>query len=190
MKILIAIIVLCFASTNLVARQGDSVSSAPNSSDTKEVTSSMATTDPYEGTDDFSPGMAFIVVIAAVFVLACVGAGIALTVIGLLLLFALISFGILSASVLVGLNKKSFALGFKTFLISSSTVGGFILFALAFWGLNEVMHWWTDGAALTLGASLGLVVGLSFGFIAFYVLRRLTTFLSKRLNEFLLRSNG
>ena len=180
MRHLIAII-LCFASMSLAVAGRPAVQQSDSSSRSGVVANQAITADPYVD-EDFAPGLAFMVVIAAVFILVCVGAGIALTVIGLVLIFALISFGILSASVLVGLNKKSFALGFKTFLVSSSTIGGFILFALAFWVLNEVMHWWSAQDALTIGAALGFVAGLSFGFIAFYILRQLTTFLSRRLN--------
>lgn len=139
------------------------------------------TTDPNEGTGDFSPGLALFALIGIGFVLACVGAGIALTVLGLLIIFGLISFGVLSASVLIGINKKSFALGFKTFLVSTSTICGFLLCGFGFWILNQFLHWWTTQTALTIGAALGLFAGLAFGLISFYVLQRLTTYLKHQL---------
>jgi hypothetical protein len=132
-------------------------------------------TDPYEGTDDFSPGMAFFALIGIGFILLCIGVGIALTVFALLIIFGLISFGILSASVMVGLNKKSFETGFKTFLVSASAVGGLILCGFSFWLLNKILHWWTAETAIATGAILGFLTGLAFGFIAFYILKRLTT---------------
>src|SRR5437868_385036 len=70
--------------------------------------------DQFEGTDDFSPGLLFFALIGLCLICLSIGVGTALTVIGLLVLFGLISAGILSTSIIVGLNKKSFAKGFKT----------------------------------------------------------------------------
>jgi hypothetical protein len=44
---------------------------------------------------DFSPGILFMVLLAFAFILFCVGAGIVLTVLFLLILFGLVSVGIL-----------------------------------------------------------------------------------------------
>lgn len=180
MRYLITIVFFFLLTTNLVvAQNNDSTNTSITTiqSDTTHAT----TTDPYEVTDDFSPGLAFFALIGIGFILVCVGAGIALTVIGLLIIFGLISFGVLSASVLIGLNKKSFALGFKTFLVSTSTIGGLLLGGFGFWILNKVLHWWTTQTALTVGAALGLLAGVTFGLITFYILQRLTTYLRDQL---------
>lgn len=180
MRYLITFITYFLLTTNLVFAQ-DSNSSNISAITIQSDTSHATTSNPYEGTDDFSPGLAFFALIGIGFILVCVGAGIALTIIGLLIIFGLISIGILSASVLIGLNRKSFALGFKTFLVSTSTMGGLFLCGFAFVVLNKVMHWWTTQTALTIGAALGLLAGLAFGLIAFYILQRLTTYLRSQL---------
>ena len=97
-------------------------------------------------------------------------------------MFGLISVGILSASILVGVNKKSLATGFKTFLVSSSTIGGLVICGLGLWLLNKITHWWTTKTAIIIGATCGLLAGFIFGLLAFYILQQLTTFLKKKLN--------
>lgn len=99
----------------------------------------------------------------------------------LLILFGLIGLGIFSATVLVGLNKNSLASGFKTFLVSVSMIGGVILSSALCWILNEFQHWWTYQTALAIGAGLGLLGELIFGFILFWDLQRLTSFLKSLL---------
>lgn len=176
----IAVMIFLSFTTNLVIAQNNTPTTIPVTT-TQSDTPHATTTGLHEGTVDFAPGLALFALIGIGFVLACVGAGIALTVIGLLIIFGLISFGILSASVLIGINRKSFALGFKTFLVSTSTIFGLLLCGLGFWILNQILHWWTTQTALTIGAALGLLAGLAFGLIAFYVLQRLTTYLRDQL---------
>jgi hypothetical protein len=125
--------------------------------------------------------MAFFLLIGVGAVIVFVTLGIVLTVIGLLLLFGLISIGILSASIIVGLNKKSFAKGFKTFLVSSSIIGALIICSFSFYVLNKVVHWWTTGTAASIGLIVGLISGITFGLTAFYVIQRLTTYLKAQL---------
>lgn len=132
--------------------------------------------------DDFAPGLIFLVLIAIAVILICIGVGIAITVITLFVIFGLIGVGIVSASVLVGLNKRSLALGLKTFIVSLSTVGELILSSLLFWILNEFQQWWTYQTALAIGAGIGILAGLVLGFLLFYILHRLTTFLRNQFN--------
>ena len=131
--------------------------------------------------DDFSPGLFFFVIFALIVVLLGIGAGIALTVVGLLVLAGLIGAGILSASILVGLNKKSFTKGFKTFLVSAATIGGLLVGMIGFGVMNMITHWWTLQTALLSGSVIGIVAGFAFGLFAFYVIQRLTTFLRAKL---------
>jgi len=136
----------------------------------------------YDESDDFSPGLFFFAMIGFVFILVCVGAGIVLTVLGLLIIFGLVSFGILSTSIIVGLNKKSFAKGFKTFIILASTIGGLLFCGVGFWFLNIIVHWWTTQTAIITGATFGLIAGFAFGLSAYYILQRLTTYFKQKLN--------
>jgi len=141
-----------------------------------DTLNSTKTTDSYEGSGDFLPGLLFFAVIGVAFILATVGAGIVLTVLGLLIIFGLILTGILSASIITGLNKKSFKMGFKTFLVSSAATGGTFFGLACFWLLNKTFHWWPTSTAIISGAICGLVAGVGFGFLVFYLLQRLTTY--------------
>jgi hypothetical protein len=131
--------------------------------------------------DDFSPGMLFMLLLGFAFILFCVGAGIVLTVLFLLVLFALVSAGILSISTFVGLNKRSFSKGFKMFLLLSSTTGGIVMGGVIFWLLNQIFQWATTATAVMSGVAVGFITGLIFGFFCFHILQKLSTHLRSRL---------
>ena len=136
--------------------------------------------DRFEGTDDFSPGLLFFAIFACVFVLVCVGAGIVLTLFILAIVFGLIATGIISASLIVGVYKKSFTKGFKTFLVSSSTVGFMVFGTLGFWILTKITHWWAMPVALLTGSLMGLISGLLFGILASYFIQQFAIFLKNK----------
>ncbi len=182
MKYLIVVIALFLRTISLAADLNADSTKNPGTIIQTDTTAAT-TIDPYEGSDDFSPGLAFFALIGIGFILLCVGAGMTLTVIGLFVIFGLIALGILSASVLIGINKKSFALGFRTFLVSASTIGGALLSGLGCWALNKILDWWAPQKAIAVGTSIGLVSGALFGFIIFYILQWLTTYLKARLNQ-------
>jgi hypothetical protein len=131
--------------------------------------------------DNFSPGLGLFAIFAFGFMFICIGAGIVLTIIALLILFGLIGAGILSASVLIGLYNKSFEKGFKTFIVSATTIGGLFIGATGFWFLNKIVHWFTTQIALTIGSVGGLLTGFVLGLLVFYVLQKLTAFLKDKL---------
>ena len=135
-----------------------------------------------DSSDDFSSGLFFFAMIGFIFIMVFVGAGIALTLLGLSIVFGLISFGILSTSIIVGLNKKSFAKGFKTFIILESTIGGLLFCSAGFWLLNRIVHWWTGQTAILTGVTCGLIAGLVFGLLVNYVLQRVTNYFKTKLN--------
>jgi len=138
--------------------------------------------DPYAGTDDFSPMQLFFVLALMGVVLLAVGAGIVLTVLALLIIFGLITYGVLSTSIIIALNAKSFSKGFKNFLCIGSAVGGIILGGSSFGVFNKVVHWWTMTDAILIGATCGLIGGFCFGYLTFYILQRLTTYFKNHLN--------
>ncbi|WP_034058447.1 hypothetical protein [Lacinutrix jangbogonensis] len=129
--------------------------------------------------DDFAPMLLFLVI----FALVCIGAGIVLTALVLLIIFVLIGAGILSASILVGLNNKSFSKGFKTFLVSTSAVVGLTVGLSFFYAIHETMKIWTLSTALISGGLSGIIAGIGFGFFAFYVIQKLTSFFKVKLNK-------
>ena len=131
--------------------------------------------------DDFSPGMGILAFVAFLIVLACVGVGIAFTIIGLFILFGLISIGVLSTSIMLGIHQKSFAKGFKMFLVSMSAIVGVFIFSFLFWALNVVTHWFAGYIAISIGATMGLLIGLLFGWLVFFVLQKFSTYLKQLL---------
>jgi hypothetical protein len=131
--------------------------------------------------DNFSPFLSVVTILVFVFILVFVGAGIIITVIGLLILFGLIGTGILSASLLIGLNTRSFLKGFKTFLISSTSIIGIYLGLMTFWILSSLLHWWSIETTLLYGAITGLIGGLILGLILSIIIHRLTTYFKTQL---------
>lgn len=138
-------------------------------------------TEEFEDIDDFAPGLFFFPLIALVFILVCVVAEIVLTIIALLILFGLIGAGILSASILVGLKKRSFTKGFKIFLLSSSTALGIFIGMTGFWIINTITQWWTLQTTLLTGSISGILAGLVFGNIAYYGIQKLTIFIKTKI---------
>lgn len=138
--------------------------------------------DTYEGAGDFSPMQFFAVLFLLGIALLMVGVGIGLLVLGLLIFFGLVSFGVLSTSLVVGINSRSIKSGFKTLVMLSSTIGGLLLGSVGFWFQNRVQHWWTSEFALISGAICGLFVGLLFGLLTVYVFRRLTNYFKRKLD--------
>ena len=106
--------------------------------------SSNTEADAFEGTDDFSPGLLFFALLGLGLVLACIGAGIAVTVIALLILFGLIALGVLSTSVIIGLYNRSFAKGFKSFIVLFASSGGLVVCAAGLGIVSAIGNWWTS----------------------------------------------
>jgi len=115
----------------------------------------------------------------------CISLVIAILVVIILLLivFGFITIGALSASVLVGLNKKSITTGFRTFVIFFSTFAMAVIGALSFWILNRIVHWWSQMKSIILGSSIGLISGLIIGIVAAYIIKKLSTFLKNKLDR-------
>ena len=138
-------------------------------------------TETFDESNDFSPGLGLFALFALGFILICVGAGVVFTILFLLVVFGLVSFGALSTSIIVGLHKKSFLKGFKTFIILTSICCGSLIGGISFWVLNKMAHWWTTQTAILSGATFGILSGLAVGLLAFYVLQRLTTYFKQKL---------
>ena len=131
--------------------------------------------------EDFTPGLFLFGLLAIVFMFICVGVGIVLAVIGLLILFGFVMLGILSTSIFVGLYNKSLAQGFKTFLVSVTAVGGLLVGAIGFGLFNKIVHWFTTPTSICIGSFAGLLTGFLLGLVLFYVLQKLIAFLKDKL---------
>jgi hypothetical protein len=181
MKIILYLLTFVFLTHNLTL--GQTIDSMPSIENEQTISNLTTETDDFEDVDDFAPGLFLFAVLGFAFILISAGAGIVLTILALLILFALIGAGIFSASILVGLNKKSFTKGFKTFLVSTTTIGGLFVGLAGAWIFNNSTHGSTLQASLIAGSIIGLLAGLSFGLFAFYAIQKLTTYLKTKFNN-------
>jgi hypothetical protein len=135
-----------------------------------------------EPVDDASPGMLFLILIAIGAILICLGVGIAVTFLCALVLAGLISFGILSTSIVVGLHQKSFTQGFKVFIVLTASITSTLFGGSVLWIVNRYFYWFSDTNAFFSGSLIGLIGGLLLGFVAFYIIQQLTLYLKKQFN--------
>jgi hypothetical protein len=181
MKIILNLLTFVFLTHNLTLGQAiDSLPAIENEQTTRTLTTE---TEEFEDVDDFAPGLFLFAVLGFAAIFMSTVAGVVLTILGLLILLALIGAGIFSASILVRLNKKSFTQGFKTFLVSTTTIGGLFVGIAGAWIFNNSTHGSTLHTALVAGSIIGLLAGLSFGLFTFYVLQKLTTYLKTKFNN-------
>ncbi|MEM0543080.1 hypothetical protein WFZ85_10660 [Flavobacterium sp. j3] len=141
----------------------------------------MQNTAPIE--EEFNLFLFAILILGIIFI--CISVLIAL-LIAILCLFAIFGFilvGAISTSILVGINKKSFTSGFKTFVTVFSTFAFGIIGIGSFWFLNKLLHWWSETKAITIGLSLGLISGLVTGLILAFVIKKLSTLLKAKLER-------
>jgi hypothetical protein len=178
MKYLLAIILLIFTTPLLTQGQvTDSAKQRPAQTDS--IANSINTNQ--ELADDFAPGL---LLFALVFVSIMAGAavfGIIMTTIAMLGIFAMVSFGIVSASIIAGLYTRSVTKGFKVFFILWSIVVGGLFGCTTLYTLNFFTHWYNVDDAILLGSAFGLVAGLTGGMITFYFLQRLAAWLRSKI---------
>lgn len=118
--------------------------------------------DSFKNDDDF---LVVLLIMGAIF-FAIVGIiGVVLCLLFILLLIGLITAGILSTSVLIGIQQKSISKGFKTFFLSVSMVGCTIVAIIFFWFVNSVKEWWDTNISIVIGVFCGVFWRLYFGFI-------------------------
>ncbi len=130
--------------------------------------------------NDFAPGLLIGTVVMAIGALLLIGVGIVLSLMVFAFVAVLVSAGVLSTSVIVGLNKRSFTKGFKTFIYLFPSSFGLLIGALGLALLNMVMHWFSPGAATLIGATAGLTAGLFIGFLLLFAIQRITTHYKRR----------
>lgn len=123
--------------------------------------------------DDFSPGLFFLaltgLMLAVVFtIFIC-----ALTLAAVLFLFALIAGGVISASILYGLHRKSLEEGFRAFCILFFTISGFIGLTIVFYLFNTITHWWVLSVTLVMGGVSGILAGYLTGRLMFVAITKL-----------------
>ncbi|MFC3160804.1 hypothetical protein SAMN05443633_105152 [Chryseobacterium arachidis] len=106
--------------------------------------------------------------------------GVVLCLLFILLLIGLITAGILSTSVLIGIQQKSISKGFKTFFLGVSMVGCTIIAIIFFWFVNSVKEWWDTNISIIIGIFCGVLSGYILGLLMFVALKKIISLLQKK----------
>lgn len=102
----------------------------------------------------------------------------------ILMFFLLATIGIMSASTIVALYKRSLAKGFKFFIIAMSAFLSGALGCLLFWIIAHVAGIaWTKTAILLTGTLVGAAGGAVMGFIVVMAVAAFLRFLKKRFDD-------
>ena len=132
--------------------------------------------------DDFSPGLIVFALIGIGYVAICFGAGLLIALMVLLIALALVSFGVLTASVFMGALTRSAKSGFKTFLVLSFAVAGIPLGAAGFYVCNRLVNLeFSTSESLIWGAVCGLIAGVLLGFSLYLILKYLVVYIKQRM---------
>ncbi|MDX8569457.1 hypothetical protein OZ668_15765 [Elizabethkingia sp. HX XZB] len=140
--------------------------------------------DSFRNDDDFL--VAMLLMGALVFFILGV-IGIILGLLLILIVIFLISAGIISASLLVGLHQKSLSKGFKTFFISVCILGSTIASVILFLFINTVKNWWQTDTAIIAGIVSGIASGWILGVIMFTASKKLVMFLKNKYADRIIR---
>jgi len=95
----------------------------------------------------------------------------------------LISAGIISTSVIVGLQQRSITKGFKTLFLSSAILGSSIVSVIFCIFLNAVYDWSSNNMAILMGLVLGIILGTGLGLLAFKAMAGLIRFLTSKYRK-------
>jgi hypothetical protein len=183
MKYLLAVLILIF--TAITISHAQVTDSTKQKQATVQADSAVAASPTATGTVDdggFLLFLLFYAMGACAIIVAGIGVGILITIGALLIISALITAGIFSASVIVSIYTKSLTKGFKVFFISCSIFAGGIFGGVGLWALNLATHWHDTQNAILLGTGCGLVSGLAGGMISFYFLQRLAARLRAKIS--------
>jgi hypothetical protein len=132
--------------------------------------------------NDFSPMLFVMMLVLMLACLVAVGIGIVLGVALLAFAGALVSAGILTSSVIVGLVTGRVSAGWRTFLILSSVIVLTVFGATAGWGIEKLSHTeisisWAILIGAAAGALGGVVAAMGFDWILRLAARRASALL-------------
>ena len=137
-----------------------------------------------DGAEENFPAMQFIFILVIFgLMLFLVGVGVILTILALLAFFGLITLGLVSASMAVGLYRKSLRSGFRTLVILASTVAGGLCGILVAWFVHLIMFSSRLEIAIPAGAVAGVLSGVLFGFLCTWIIRRLSRILNEQFQR-------
>jgi hypothetical protein len=133
--------------------------------------------------DDFAPFLLVFGVVIIAMSFAAVLLGTAVLIAFLLALFAMVSAGVLSTGILIGMQRRSVAAGFRTVLAIASCLGGVFVGATGAWLIVKGFHLhWQGRTALLAGGAGGAVGGLLLGLVVFYIIRVFLRYCRQRLS--------
>lgn len=161
---------------SLSAQTADSV--YQNRLDTTSATAPVVVEDY---SDDISPMQFPFFLVFIVFMFIVIGSGVAFALVLVSILFALTSLGLVSTSVIVGLNSRSFRKGFKTLVVGALSIAGLPMGVILFWSVHTAYNWLTLKTTLIFGALAGIATGFLLGILVYHTIVRLTTYFRKKL---------
>ena len=136
-----------------------------------------------EDDDEFN---VFLLTFASLFFAAMFGAaviGAFAATLFLLIIFLFVSAGILSASVIVGIYKRSVQSGFKTLIFILSSLTGIVIGSVGLFLANKLFELnYSNGLCLTIGAIAGFVGGILISFAIIKIIQKIITAFRKKFN--------
>ena len=136
--------------------------------------------DSFRNDDDF---IATLLLMGSLVFLALAVISILLGLLFIVTIILLISAGIISTSVIVGLQQRSITKGFKTLFLSSAIVGSSIVSVIFCIFLNAVYDWSSNNMAMLIGLVLGIILGTGLGLLAFKAMAGLIRFLTSKYQK-------
>lgn len=128
----------------------------------------------------------FLLAIGTAFICIVIGAtlvGSMVATLAMLALFGLVTAGVLSAGILVGLYRKSISAGFKTVVAVTGCLSGILIGEIAFYLINRIYHLHLSGiSVLLIGGFCGLVGGLVLGLVLFLLIRTFLNYCRTKLS--------
>lgn len=136
--------------------------------------------DSFNNDDDF---LVVLLLMGALFFIVATIIGVILGLFLIAILVTLLTVGIVSTSVLVGLHQKSLSKGFKTFFITASIVGCTIISVLFFWFINNVKDLCETKTAIIAGIICGIASGWLVGLLLFIASKRGIEFITNKFRK-------
>ncbi|MEI2274158.1 hypothetical protein OHD16_18570 [Sphingobacterium sp. ML3W] len=136
--------------------------------------------DSFRNDDDF---IATLLLMGSLVFLALAVISILLGLLFIITIVLLISAGIISTSVIVGLQQRSITKGFKTLFLSSAILGSSIVSVIFCIFLNAVYDWSSNNMAMLIGLVLGIILGTGLGLLAFKAMAGLIRFLTSKYRK-------
>ena len=146
----------------------------------QQLTDHFYLIDSFRNEDDF---IATLLLMGSLVFLALAVISILLGLLFIITIILLISAGIISTSVIVGLQQRSITKGFKTLFLSSAIVGSSIVSVIFCIFLNAVYDWSSNNMAMLIGLVLGIILGTGLGLLAFKAMAGLIRFLMSKYRK-------